>query len=46
MSLLEQSRIFLFIMPFFLLIGLYWVRWWAIRPYRGLIEELKVVEDY
>jgi hypothetical protein len=46
MSSLQQSQIFLFNLPFFLLLGLYWVRWWAIRPYRGLIEELRVVEEF
>lgn len=28
-------------LPAFLLIGLYWVRWWAIRPKRLLVDELK-----
>jgi len=46
MSSLQQSRIFLFILPFFLLLGLYWVRWWAIRSYRGLIEGLRMVEEF
>jgi hypothetical protein len=46
MSSLQQDRLFLFIFPLFLLVGLYWVRWWAIRPYRGLIEELRVVEEF
>jgi hypothetical protein len=29
-----------------LLIGLYWVRWWVIRPRRLLIEELRLSETY
>ena len=34
---------FLFLpLPFFLLIGLYWVRWWAIRPPRLPLDELSV----
>jgi hypothetical protein len=33
-------------LPLILLIGLYWVRWWAIKPRRMLIEELKISESY
>jgi hypothetical protein len=33
-------------LPLILLIGLYWVRWWALKPRRLLIEELKLVESY
>jgi hypothetical protein len=33
-------------LPLILLIGLYWVRWWAITPRRLLIEELKLGESY
>lgn len=33
-----------FATPFLLLIGLYWVRWWAIRPKRLLIDELRASE--
>lgn len=29
-----------FLLPVFLLAGLYWVRWWAIRPPRLLLEEI------
>jgi hypothetical protein len=36
----------LFPLPLVLLIGLYWVRWWAIKPRRMLIEELKLGEAY
>lgn len=44
MTSIQQSRIFLFPLPFLLLIGLYWVRWWATRPKRDYIEELKTIE--
>jgi hypothetical protein len=30
-------------LPLILLIGLYWVRWWAFKPRRLLMEELKLV---
>ena len=33
-------------LPLILLIGLFWVRWWAIKPRRLLIEELKLGESY
>jgi hypothetical protein len=33
-------------LPLVLLIGLYWVRWWAIKPRRLLVEELKLGESY
>ncbi len=36
----------LFPLPIVLIIGLYWVRWWAIKPRRLLIEELKLGETY
>ena len=32
-------------LPLILLIGLYWVRWWALKPRRLLMEELKLVES-
>lgn len=32
-------------LPLILLIGLYWVRWWVIKPRRMLIEELKLNES-
>ncbi len=34
----------LFPLPLVLLIGLYWVRWWAIKPRRLLIEEFRLSE--
>ena len=36
----------LFPLPLVLLIGLYWVRWWAIKPRRLLMEELRLSETY
>ncbi len=33
-------------LPLVALLGLYWVRWWAIKPRRLLVEELKLVEPY
>jgi hypothetical protein len=33
-------------LPFILFIGLYWVRWWAIKPQRLLLEELRLGETY
>ena len=33
-------------LPLILLIGLYWVRWWALKPRRLLIEELKLGGSY
>jgi hypothetical protein len=32
--------VLVFFLPFFLLAGLYWVRWWAIRPPRLYVEML------
>lgn len=40
-----QSPVMFFPLPLFLLIGLYWVRWWAIKPPRLLIEELEEFES-
>lgn len=31
----------LFPLPFLLLVGLYWVRWWAVRPALTVIDELR-----
>jgi hypothetical protein len=33
-------------LPLALLIGLYWVRWWAVKPRRLLVEALKLSESY
>jgi hypothetical protein len=32
--------------PMVLLVGLYWVRWWAIKPRRLMMEALKLGESY
>ncbi len=36
-----QNPVMFFPLPFFMLIGLYWVRWWAHRPQRGLMDALR-----
>lgn len=36
-----QSSIMFFPLPVFLLIGLYWVRWWVLRPERPLLDRLR-----
>lgn len=41
---LQQHPIMFFPLPLFVLVGLYWVRWWAIRPARLLIERLRESE--
>jgi hypothetical protein len=41
----QQHPIMLFPLPFILLLGLYWVRWWAIKPQRLLIERLREREQ-
>jgi hypothetical protein len=33
-------------LPLILFIGLYWVRWWALKPKRLLIEEFRLGETY
>lgn len=38
-----QNPVMFFPLPFVILIGLYWVRWWATRPRRPLAEALKVL---
>jgi hypothetical protein len=40
-----QSPIMFFPLPLFLFVALYWVRWWAIRPVRLLIEYLRDFEE-
>jgi hypothetical protein len=34
-----QSPIMFFPLPVFLLIGLYWIRWWVLRPERPLLDQ-------
>ena len=41
----QQDPIMFFPLPFFILLGLYWVRWWAIKPAKTLIEALRASED-
>jgi hypothetical protein len=36
----------MFPVPMLLLIGIFWVRWWTIRPKRLLIDELRDSENY
>jgi hypothetical protein len=38
----QQSPIMFFPLPLLLLLGLYWVRWWAIRPARHFMDTLRV----
>lgn len=40
-----QNPIMFFPLPLFLFVVLYWVRWWAIRPVRLLIEDLRDFEE-
>jgi hypothetical protein len=40
----QQHPIMFFPLPLFLLIGLYWIRWWAIRPTLLLIDALREYE--
>ncbi|MFU8773846.1 MAG: glycosyltransferase 87 family protein, partial [Anaerolineales bacterium] len=41
----QQHPIMFFPLPAFLLVGLYWVRWWAIKPNRFLIDALRSYES-
>jgi hypothetical protein len=41
----QQDPIMFFPLPIFMLVGLYWVRWWAIKPSKTLIEALRASED-
>jgi hypothetical protein len=34
-----QSSIMFFPLPVFLLVGLYWIRWWVLRPERPLLDQ-------
>ncbi len=36
----------LFPQPFVLLLGLYWVRWWCVRPQRLIVDDLKAYEAH
>jgi hypothetical protein len=36
----------IFPLPLILLFGLYWVRWWVVKPRRLLMEELRLGETY
>ena len=36
-----QSPVMFFPLPIFLILCLYWVRWWAIRPPRSLLDQLR-----
>ncbi|MBN1146691.1 MAG: DUF2029 domain-containing protein [Anaerolineales bacterium] len=36
-----QSTVMFLPLPFFLLFGLYWVRWWVLRSKRPLLEQLR-----
>lgn len=40
-EIITQSPIMFFPLPFFLLVTLYWVRWWVVRPTRPLLERLR-----
>lgn len=40
-----QHPVMFFPLPIFLLVTLYWVRWWAIRPSHLLAEDLRAYED-
>jgi hypothetical protein len=36
-----QNSVMFFPLPVFLFIGLYWIRWWVIRPERPLLDQLR-----
>lgn len=40
----EQIAILYIPLPLFLITGLYWVRWWVVRPQRLLLDDLRVLE--
>jgi hypothetical protein len=40
-----QHPVMFFPLPMFLLVTLYWVRWWAIKPRRLMVDELRAYED-
>lgn len=41
MELSHQSQSLYFLLPLFLFITLYWVRWWVLRPARPLMEQFR-----
>lgn len=38
-----NNSLLFFIIPFVVLVGLYWIRWWVTRPKRPLVEALKSI---
>jgi hypothetical protein len=40
-----QHSILFFPLPVFLLVSLYWVRWWAVNPPRPLLDELRLSQE-
>lgn len=40
-----QSSILFFPLPIYLILALYWVRWWAIRPPRVYVDHLRTLQD-
>ena len=36
----EEQAIMYLPFPIFCLLGLWWVRWWAIRPQRGMLQDM------
>lgn len=40
----QQDPILFFPLPILLIVGLYWIRWWVIRPPKLGVEELRLVE--
>lgn len=40
-----QHPVMFFPLPIFLLVTLYWVRWWAIKPRRLMLDELREYEQ-
>jgi len=40
-----QSPIMFFPLPLFLIIGLYWIRWWATHPPRVFLEEMRSFQN-
>jgi hypothetical protein len=40
-----QNSILFFPTPVFLIVGLYWVRWWAVRSQRPLLDDMRLSES-